>query len=115
MNNHAIEVAKKASNAFRAEHSFGGPIDAATLMVAIESYEAALWSDDMAGAPYDEFVMVRVESGMIRPKWDYVLCKRHSDGYKHSGWVNAQNDRLTDSHTGEVTHWRPTLGGPSHD
>lgn len=63
-------------------------------------------------APLDEWVMLRVQSGMKSPEWDYVQCRKHSDGYKGGGWVNAQNDRLTDSHTGEATHWRPRPAAP---
>jgi hypothetical protein len=63
------------------------------------------FSTDMSEAPDDKFILLKVCSGMSTTRFDYVMCRRHSDGYKSGEWVTAQNDRLTDSHTGEVFGW----------
>jgi hypothetical protein len=67
------------------------------------------FDSDTARAPKDKFVLLKVCSGMTTTPFDYVMCRKHSDGYKDGCWVTAQNDRLTDSHTGEVLGWNDLL------
>lgn len=59
----------------------------------------------MADAPWDQFVLLKVDSGVIYPQYDLVLCKRFSDGYHNGDWVTVQGDHLTESHTGEIYGW----------
>ena len=60
----------------------------------------------MNSAPYDEYVLLKVNSGMRSTPFDYVYAMRHSDGYKNSAWLNVQNDHITERHVGEIYGWR---------
>ena len=64
------------------------------------------FNDELDMVPMDIFVLLKVCSGMSTTPYDYVVCRKHSDGYKHGVWVTTQNERLTDSHTGEVFGWK---------
>ncbi len=64
---------------------------------------------DIESKPWDQFVLLRVKSGVVSPMWDYVQCVRHSNGCHNEKWTTAQNDRLSDSHTDEPTNWMPVI------
>ena len=58
-------------------------------------------------APWDEYVIVVVPSGVIEPLLDYVQCKRYSNGYYNNEWVTVHSDHLTESHTEDPIGWLP--------
>jgi len=108
-------MSKSQLDRYREQALFGDNFwswDAEELVDEIDRLRATEAWQPISTAPWDEFVLLLVPSGYKRPEWDYVQCIRHSDGYHNRKWTTAQNDHLTDSHTGEVAYWRPMLELP---
>ena len=76
---------------------------AKTIIAAVREYDGFKPVDT---APYDEYVLLKVDSGMRSTPYDYVYARRHSDGYKSRAWLNVQNDHITERHVGEIYGWR---------
>lgn len=61
----------------------------------------------MVDAPWDEYVVIKVESGVRDPQYDQVVCMRRQHT---TAWITVHNNHLTDSHTGRVVGWKPLRG-----
>ena len=94
------------------EHTDGlpryfSPEEIQAVIAAVREYDGFKPVDT---APYDEYVLLKVDSGMRSTPYDYVYARRHSDGYKNSAWLNVQNDHITERHVGEIYGWKRIEG-----
>ena len=63
---------------------------------------------DMNDAPWDEYVLLCVPSGVPATKYDYIQGIRFTNGFHNYEWNNTQLDHLSESHA-EPIAWAHIL------